>query len=183
MKVNNSTVIMNKIISIIQIVFAGVNIFFWGVGGVGAFLITEVDLSGFFLTFLFCVIAGVILYCGIKRTKMAKALKNYVNVVGDAASISIKEIAQSVYVSEKQVVDEFDWLIRKNFLLDAYIDYNDNQIVFKEAYAKVVKKQQEEEQAKRNIEYISVVCECCNGTTKIEKGKEGVCSYCGAPIQ
>lgn len=183
MKVNNTTVIMNKIISIIQIIFAGVNLFFWGVGGIGAFLIAEVDLLGFFMAFFFGVIAGLILYCGMKRSKMGKALKNYVNVVGNVASIPIAEVAQSVCISEKQVIDEFNWLIRKNFLVDAYIDYNDKRIVFKDAYAKVVEKQQLEEQAKSNIVYISVVCECCNGTTKIEKGKEGVCSYCGAPIK
>ena len=74
-------------------------------------------------------------------------------------------------------------MIKKNFLVDAYIDYSDKKIIFKDAYVKLVEKKQQEEFIKRNIQYVSVVCECCNGTTKIEKGKEGVCSYCGAPIQ
>ena len=183
MKVNNTTLVFSKIISIVQIAFAAVNLFFWGVGGIGAFLITEVDIAGLSMTSFFSAIAGVILYCGIKRVKMSKALKNYVNVVGNVASISIKDVAQSVQISENQVVREFDWLIKKKFLLDAYIDHSDKQIVFKEAYAKAVEKKQEEEIVRRNIQYISVVCECCTGTTKIEKGKTGVCSYCGAPIQ
>ena len=114
---------------------------------------------------------------------MNKALKNYVNVIGNVASISIADVAECVRISENQVTSEFEWLIKKNFLIDAYIDYSDKKIVFKEAYAKVVEKKQQEEFYKRNIQYISVVCECCNGTTKIEKGKEGVCSYCGAPIK
>lgn len=183
MKVNNTTLVFSKIISIVQMIFAAINLFFWGVGGIGAFLITEVDIAGFSMTAFFSAIAGVILYCGIKRVKMNKALKNYVNVIGNVASISIADVAECVRISENQVTSEFEWLIKKNFLIDAYIDYSDKKIVFKEAYAKVVEKKQQEEFYKRNIQYISVVCECCNGTTKIEKGKEGVCSYCGAPIK
>ena len=183
MKVNNTTLVFSKIISIVQIAFAAVNLFFWGVGGIGAFLITEVDIAGLSMTSFFSAIAGVILYCGIKRVKMSKALKNHVNVVGNVASISIKDVAQRVRISENQVTSEFEWLIKKNFLVDAYIDYSDKKIIFKEAYVKVVEKKQQEEFQKHNIQYISVVCECCTGTTKIEKGKVGVCSYCGAPIQ
>lgn len=185
MRTNNKSIVLNIIISIIQIALGGFWLFIFGVAFIGNLLDAEntLEATSVMLFIIFISLSAYTFYCGIKRTKMNKTLKNYVNVIGNVESISIEDLAKSVLVSESQVVSEFEWLIKKSILTDAYIDHNDKKIVFKEAYAKVVEKQKQEEQEKRNIEYVSVVCGCCDGTTKIVKGKEGVCSYCGAPIK
>ena len=61
MRVNSTTIVFSKIISVLQIVFATVNLFFWGVGGVGAFLTNDIEVSGVLIAVLFCLIAGIIL--------------------------------------------------------------------------------------------------------------------------
>jgi len=185
MRVNNTAIVLNTIISIIQMALGGFWLFIFCVALLGNMLDVETSLDAISIMYfaIFISLSAFTLHCGIKRVKKYKALKNYINVIGNVASISIADVAQSVQVSETQVVNEFEWLIKKNFLVDAYINHKDKKIVFKEAYAKVIERQQQEEQAKRNIEYISVVCECCTGTTKIVKGKEGICSYCGAVIK
>lgn len=185
MRANNKVIVLNKIISIVQCVLGGMGLFVFGLGFLGNLLDVEtsLDFASIILFILFISLNAYMLYCGIKRNKMGKKLKNYINMIGNVASVSIVEIALSVQASESQVVSEFEWLIKKNFLIDAYIDYDDKKLIFKEAYAKELEKQQQEEQAKRNIQYISVVCECCNGTTRIVKGKGGICDYCGAPIK
>ena len=185
MRVNNRTTVINTIISVIQIAVGGFWLFIFGIALLGNMLDAEtsLDAASIVLFIIFISLSAYTLYCGIKRAKMSRVLKNYINVIGNVASVSIENVAQSVQVSESQIISDFEWLIKKNFFVDAYIDYKEKKIIFKEAYTKVVEKQQQEEHAKRNVEYISVVCKCCDGTTKIIKGKEGVCSYCGAPIQ
>lgn len=185
MKVDNSIIMANKIIAFVQRLLGVAGLVFFGLAFLGNILDVEsnLDAMDIILFAFFISLHAFLFYCGKKRAMYGRKLKNYGNVIGNVASISIVDIAQSVQVAETQVINDFEWLINKGLLADAYIDFDDRKIVFKEAYAKVVEEQQQEEQAKRNIEYISVMCECCNGTTKIVKGKEGVCSYCGAPIQ
>ena len=81
-----------------------------------------------------------------------------------------------------QIAKDCEWFIKKNFFIDAYVDHEQKAIVFKEAYDRYVWQKRREEQQKKKIVYVSMVCKCCNGITKLEKGKIGTCDYCGAPI-
>ena len=184
MKVNNVAVVLNKVVSIVQCILGGVGLFIFGVSFLGNIFDPELQLdsASIVLFIIFISLSVYTLYCGIKRSKMGKKLKNYVNIVGNRAIVPILEIAQTSLEPEMQVLKDFQWLIKKNFFADAYIDYDDKAIVLREAYSKILEQREREEQAKKRIEYVAVRCECCHGTTKIEKGKVGKCSYCGAPI-
>ena len=96
--------------------------------------------------------------------------------------ISLEEIAQKTSETESHVERSLKWLIKKNFFTDAYINYDEKSLVFKEAFEKAMVEKENEEIRKSQIEYISVVCSCCSGVTKVEKGKSGICEYCGAPL-
>lgn len=182
MKLNKKVMVFNKFIAMLQILVGSVNVVFWGIGGTGAWLDKDIDFTDWWLVMILCALAGWMLYCGIKRLRMENKARNYANVIGDTAMISISDIAGSVRVAESQVEKDFQWLIKKNFLVDAYIDYDDHALIFREAYGKLMEQKAREERARKNIVYLSVSCKCCNGITQIEKGKSGTCSYCGAPI-
>lgn len=185
MKLNNNAIAVNFVIALILSIIGGINIIFWLIGGIGAYTDAEIDFS-FAELVLALVLAGLgawMLCCGIIRFNMGKKAKNYANIIGNVPMISIANIAGSVRAAERQVEKDFQWLIKKNFLVDAYIDYNQKAIIFKDAYREMIEQKQQEEQARKQIVYVSVVCTCCNGTTEIESGKAGKCSYCGAPIK
>ena len=68
--------------------------------------------------------------------------------------------------------------------INAYIDKDENRIVFSESSSDFVE---------RNIvnldnvyntpdEFVVTNCERCGGSNKIEKGKSSACEYCGSPI-
>ena len=184
MRVNSKTMMLNKIISILQVVFGGVNVFFWGIGGTGSVISGDnrLDFTSVIIIITFAVIGVCLLYCGIKRMKLGSALQNYENVIGDRAFMFFEDIADVCNKSQYQVEREFQWLIKKEFFVDAYINHEEKSIVFKEAYGQYVRQQKREERERKKIVYIPVICKCCSGTTKLEKGKIGTCDYCGAPI-
>lgn len=184
MKINKANLILNRVISLVQIVVAVPNLIFFGIGGIGIFFDKnfEFGFAEWVIVLTICILAGCMLYCGIKRIRFGKKIRNYVNLIGNAKYISIKEVAQSSRESESQIISDFEWLIKKQFFVNAYIDYDDGVIAFGDTYRQIVEQRIQEEEAKKCREYVSVVCDCCGGTTKIEVGGGGVCDYCRAPI-
>lgn len=205
MRINNKSILMNKIISCLQIGFGAIDLFVFGIAFLGNLLDTETKLDAIsvFLFIFFIGIGIMILRFGMKRNQMLKELKKYENVIGNVPSIKISELSLIVQQSEYEIEKNIDWMIKKNFFTDAYINYDEKLIISRSAYAKIIQqeeqekreeqkaqaekkeqaeKEEQEEREKRNLEYVSVVCGCCQGTTRIVKGKTGVCDYCRAPI-
>ena len=104
MKVNNKVIVFNIIISIVQCVLGGMGLFVFGVAFLGNLLDVEnkIDFSSIVLFILFISLNAYMLYCGIKRSKMRKKVKNYINMIGNVASVSIVDIALSVQAAARR---------------------------------------------------------------------------------
>lgn len=191
MKTNKTAIVISNIISFVQMGVGIVDIGLFGLAFIGNLLDAETKLSAtdILLFFLFIGLGAIIFNLGRKRNKMSRMIKTYENVIGELPSIKIEELSKKVLQSEYEIEKNVEWMIRKNFFTDAFINHDEKALTFREAYEQKLRLEVQEsiakEQAriaKENVEHIYVVCECCEGTTEIEKGTTGRCSYCGAPI-
>jgi len=191
MKTNKTAIVISNIISFVQMGVGIVDIGLFGLAFIGNLLDagTKLSATDILLFFLFIGLGVIIFNLGRKRNQMSRMIKNYENVIGELPSIKIEELSKKVLQSEHEIEKNVEWMIRKNFFTDAFINHDEKALTFREAYEQKlrleVQESIEKEQAriaKENVEYVSVVCECCEGTTEIVKGTRGTCSYCGAAI-
>ena len=116
---------------------------------------------------------------------MVSVWKKYAVLVGNAPSVDIKEFSRLTKQSERTVMNHFEWFIEKDFLVDAYINHKDNEVIFKEAYDKAIMEEKWKLRKKIRIkekDKVAIVCECCGAIAMLPKGSGGFCEYCRAPI-
>ena len=185
MTISKKTLVVNRILSIIQICIGGFLTFFISFGVSLEFSKVPMD-TGFIL---FCIFLDILsirrLYYGIKRSRMVSVWKKYAVLVGNAPSVDIKEFSRLTKQSERTVMNHFEWFIEKDFLVDAYIDHKDNEVIFKEAYDKAIMEEKWKLRKKIRIkenDKVAIVCECCGAIAMLPKGSGGLCEYCRAPI-
>lgn len=179
MLTNEKAITKNRIIAVLQLCLAGVILFIFGLCTVMCIGDAELAGDGFWQAcVIFDIIGLLILYCGLKRNKMVAELRKYENIVGLSPAINFESFSSLVGQPADKIKKNFEWMIRKRFFTDAFIEHESGSVIFKQAYMNAVAMAKQEQQ----VEYVSVVCGCCNGTTKIIRGKAGRCEYCGASI-
>ena len=180
MLTNEKAITKNKIIAIVQLCLAGLILFMFGLSTVMCIGDAELAADGFWQACLIFDALGLwLVYCGVKRNRMIVELRKYERIAGVAPGVNFESFSPLVGQSAATIKKNFEWMIRKHFFTDAFIDHEAGCVIFKMAYMNAVAKAQQEEQ----VEYVSVACACCNGTTKVIKGKSGTCEYCGAHIE
>ena len=180
MYTNEKAIRLCKVIGILQLAIASVVLFLFGISTVACIGDAELAADGFWQACLvFDAIGLVFLVFGIKRFRMTAELKKYMNIAAGAPAIPFEKLASLVAESEATIEKNFEWMIRKHFFEDAYINHETKVVIFKNAYMQAAA----QAQRAQNVEYVTLLCECCGGTTKVVKGNSGVCEYCGAPIK
>lgn len=152
-------------------------------------------ILGFFLeqdwekidAFVFCLIfEGIgawLIYAAVNRVKMIKALKKYsAFLTEESPGVRIAKLAPLVAEKESTILKNFQWMIKQGFFKDAYVELETGCVIFHEAYWQAVDRARENEEAEK-AKYVSVVCACCGGASKIVKDRGGACEYCGAPLE
>ena len=181
-------IILNKVLAAVQLSFAGFVLFIFGYGTCDELIYFDPeDMSGLIIGIFGDIIGGVTLYCGLKRSKMLRVLKRYSGVIGCTPSISIKDFSQRTGDTQKVIKRNLEWLIEHNVLEDAFIDYEDDCIIFDKAY-RIARAQEKwslkykNQKPEMNVQRVSVVCECCGAITMMQKETGGYCEYCRAPL-
>lgn len=179
-------VVVNGIIQKIQMI-VGICAATFGVLG---FLVSigHIDSMDIFMCMFFIVIGALLIYFSMKRSKLAKTFKIYVQMLSNDKTYSIENLASQLGTSQDVVKENLKLLIYKKFFVNAYIDVEGNCVVFPQTTNIVHTNIQQSTDIEQNtnqatIEYKTATCKNCGGIGKIQKGTVSDCEFCGSKIQ
>lgn len=148
------------------------------------------DGAAFVITALLLVLLGVwVFLCGLKRRKMRLEFKKYVTHLSADPTGSLENIAAASGTSVDVVQKNLQFMVKKKFFADAYLDKTDNRLVL----SSMEHKRNEEgtqdysfaaqSQPQKEIVYKACKCPNCGGMNKIAQGIVAECDFCGSPLQ
>lgn len=121
-----------------------------------------------------------VFFAGKKRKKMRLEFKKYVAQLSIDPTASLENIAGATGTSVDVVKSNLQYMIKKHFFTDAYIDEKNNQLVL----PSMTQRAQQEQQIQKiqKIQYVTCNCPNCGGINKIAKGTVAECDFCGSPL-
>ncbi len=147
---------------------------------IGQIVTGDTSDMGVFLMFLFLTIVGVILFLLAKRNmKLINEFKKYVSVISVERIDSINKLAATVGESPEIVRKNLEKMIKRNYFVNAYINYENETLVI--ANANVLNF--DLKQVINEGEYNICNCKRCGAVSKIKAGAVAKCDYCGSPIK
>ena len=172
------------VIGVIQLLLGCMIFPLFALAIIGFFLEQDWEEMG---TFVICLIfAGLgawLIYSAVHRFKMVKTVKKYAAfLTEESPGVRIEKLAPLVAEKESTILRSFQWMIKHGFFKDAYVELETGCVIFHKAYWQAIDRAREAEEVEK-AKYVSVVCTCCGGTSKIVKDRGGACEYCGAPLE
>lgn len=187
MNKSKASLAVSAIIEKIQIV-AGL---FWGgicvLSALGYMVSDEIFDFGTIIMLLFFAAFGFWVFSlGKKRAQMRQEFKKYVTQLSVDSSGSLENLASATGTSVDVVKKNLQFMIKKKFFTDAFINEQANQLVLPSMAQRVQQQPQTFQYAAPGAaqqELVACTCPCCGGMNKIAKGKTAECDFCGSPLQ
>lgn len=137
------------------------------------------------IMWIFALLGLMLFNAGKKRTKMRLEFKKYVTQLSIDPSGSLTSLASATGTSVDVVKSNLQYMIKKKFFTDAFINEVANQLVI----PSMQRSQQVQVQMAQNVsqgaiqpEWVAFTCPCCGGMNRIQKGTVGECDFCGSPL-
>lgn len=188
---NNSkaAIVVSQIIEKIEFIVGVVAVIFWGLCDIMNIVdpIEGMSPVGFEIFLLIMTALNVWLIIKAReRKKMRLEFKKYVAHLSVDTSGNIQNLAVATGTSVDVVKKNLNFMIKKKFFPNAYIDVQNDCIVL----PSVQQKTQVQAASTINvanvtqkaIEYVTCNCPNCGGINKIEKGATAECDFCGSPL-
>ncbi len=181
---SKSAIIISSIISKLEIVVGGLLTFFFGIGLIGCLTDESLNSAGTIIVILVLLLLSIfLLYRGIRRGRMIKLFKSYVTRLSTDATHSIDLLAEGTGTSVDVVKRNLQQMIKKRYFANAYIDTQQNRIVFPQQATIKTSVSAEPSAAGPDTEYETVTCKGCGAANKIAKGSGGECEFCGCQLK
>lgn len=154
-------------------------------------IITDGQKDGAAVIIIIFIIGALglpVFFAGRKRKKMRLEFKKYVAQLSVDPTGSLENIAGARGTSVDVVKSNLQYMIKKHFFTDAYIDEKNNQLVLASMAQRAQQEQQMQQQSMRSggsaqqIQYVTCNCPNCGGINKIAKGTVAECDFCGSPL-
>ncbi|UWP60789.1 hypothetical protein [Ruminococcus gauvreauii] len=180
MNKSQMAIMISKSIQIIQLICGCFITFLFGLTAIYSMFDMEKDGAGtIIIMWILTLIGAAIIFFGLKRKKILKEYKRYAAQLSTDPTGSIENLASASGSSQDEVYKNLNYMIKKKYFADAYIDKQKNRIVICSKRSG----QYDKPLVNKNIEYTTVTCKNCGGINKIPKGQVCECEYCGSPIQ
>lgn len=186
MNKSKTVIVLNEIIQKIQMIIGVCSVLF----GIAGFCVAngKFDSMDIFLIIFFVGVGLLLIYFSVKKKKLIKYFKTYVQKLSADPTGSISNLASAAGTSPDVVKKNLENMINKKFFANAYIDIERNCIVFPSSNNINVSANTTHSNVQQNtnqpeIEYVTVTCKSCGGINKIIKGKVSECDFCGSPIR
>lgn len=180
MNSSKTAIVVSQIIEKLQLIAGIIMAILFGLPAI-ACIADKKTKAGVILTmFILAAIGVVLIVFSRKRKKLINDFKTYVQRLSADPIGSIDNLAAGLGTSQDVVKNNLEMMIKKRYFSNAYIDIDNNRIVFP-----VVSNQQKNNASQvnqSNVEYITVTCKSCGGINKMVKGTVGECDYCGSPL-
>lgn len=144
------------------------------------------DMSLVIISLLLAVLGFWVFSLGQKRAKMRKEFKKYVTQLSVDPSGSLENMAAATGTSVDVLKKNLQFMIKKKFFTDAFINEQANQLVLPSMVQRAQQQAQNFQYATPGAaqqELVACTCPCCGGMNKIAKGKTAECDFCGSPLQ
>ena len=181
-KKSKAGIAVSKTVSLIQLIIGIILVFFFGIGGIGAFITSsDFGITELAISLVFAMIGMYLISCYIKINKLIKTFKNYVSFLSTDPTGSIDTLASNLFKSPSDVKIELQKLIDKNYFVNAYIDNNRNCIVFPQKELRVSEESLKISASQEDI--IEYKCNGCGAVNMIRESDSAVCEYCGSELK
>jgi len=153
--------------------------------GLGLLMQVE-EQSNIIGIFVFVLVVGVFGISGGRSQKSnLKKFKNYAQILSEDPTGSIENLASALDITEEIAIKNLNMMINNRLFINAYINKEENRIVFSESSSDFVKNNIVSSENNYNTpdELIVTNCKSCGGTNKIQRGKSIACEYCGSPLK
>lgn len=167
-------ILLSKFISVIFILGSAFFIFISIVGICSAFAGEYAQsfiesLSVFFSLLSFCI---VIIWFSVKRIRLANKAQKFNSIFeNDHGIIEADKIAKLFSLDEKKLIELFDKLVKKGYLVNCSLDFQDKIVI-------VINNGARTAQQKFDLVY----CANCGASASVKLGFVEKCSYCGSKI-
>ena len=120
---------------------------------------------------MFAVFA-LLFFLGLRNAKKSGLVRRYNQIfMCDAdGMVTMDELARQVGRPPEKVISELEWLFQKGVFCDCTLQKEGSPGVILAG------------RTGSKTSFVNVVCEQCNGTTRLRAGTYGKCEYCGSPI-
>jgi len=181
---SKSTIVINLIISKIQIIVGSILTLLFGLTLiVGLFDDVSGEISMITVFFILTALSIYLLLRGIKRGKLIKLFRIYGLRLSTDSNCSMDQLAVSLGTSVDVVIKNVEEMIKRGYFTNAYIDTTSNDIVFTgQASTKTTDSKISNlyNTQNANVEYTTVSCRGCGAINKIIKGTVSECEFCGS---
>lgn len=177
-------VAVSSIIALVQMGLGAMNLFVFGLCTIVCLFDADYRAKygmGFLAACLVFDLIGIIfIRCAGKRTKLAREFKKYVSIISTEPTDSIAKIADVSGRTMEEVTKNLELMIKRNFFVNAHINYSQHTIVFGQGMVQNVQMAQTLGMTQMpRIEYVSISCKYCAGISEGIKGQQIQCKYCG----
>lgn len=114
-----------------------------------------------------------------KTRKLIAEFKKYVSVISVERIDSINQLAATVGETPEMLKKNLETMIKRNYFVNAYINYENETLVIANANVLNYDLKQEINEGEYNL------CNCvkCGAISKIRHGEMAKCDYCGSSIK
>lgn len=133
-----------------------------------------------FMYLLFFSISGFLICMGITAKRRLKRLKQYSGLISHSNITSLQRIAASTNQSIDFVTNDLQKMIDRQYLKNVIIDIGLGEIVF------IPKTTMQGSMNNPNVistKTKNIKCPGCGANNTVLTGQNGVCEYCGSPIE
>lgn len=157
----------------VQMVVGGVFITFFMIGIIGGLMDNKQTLRDGLLAGIIILLPFVLLFLsGIRNSRKIGLARRY-NLIfmcdGDG-TVTVHELANQIGKPSVKVLSQLEWLFRKGVFCDCTLQQGGEPCVILSG------------RTGSKTSFVNVVCEKCNGTTRLRAGTFGKCEYCGSAI-
>jgi len=193
-KKSERAILINNTIGSIQIVIGGFCSFVFGITfmvSVGYMFDYIRAISGDVVIFIFIILVIFLfmLICGIRRIRLAGKCSSYILLLNQRKSNSIDQIAAVLNKPVAKVRSDLERMIRKGFIVSAYIDNNTNCLNSTQIYQCVqvmpmpnssIPNMMKPDQYPKPVNLTVVICKNCGASNKAVIGESRNCEYCSS---
>ncbi len=182
MNSSKAAIVISGIIEKVQLIAGIVITFIFGITAIACIGDNNSPVDEKIVMFIFTAIGILLIIFSIKRKKLIKNFRSYVQRLSVDPTCSIENLASGLGTSQDVVKKNLEMMIKKRYFSNAYIDTKNNRIVFSKASEQKTNTSEAHQSNEPKIEYITVTCKSCGGINKMAKGTVGECEYCGSPL-
>lgn len=157
----------------IQVVVGGFFTTFFVLGIIGGLMKDDQVFWDGLISGIIILLPFVLLFLsGIRNSRKIGLARRY-NLIfmcdGDG-TVTVHELANQIGKPSVKVLSQLEWLFRKGVFCDCTLQQGGESCVILSG------------RTGSKTSFVNVVCEKCNGTTRLRAGTFGKCEYCGSAI-